>query len=154
MHFGSKINSLKIWHPEVRMCFLLAKYNQERLHEKCNCKEKCEVNSYQASISRASFPSQPILDDVKESLGHSEDDIRFYWFILLFSVPFGSWVLKLKECVKHGFLEYPFRNPMNWLITFKFCRKNFLELRIYFEELNYNYIKEYASYTLGNFWCK
>ena len=82
------------------MCFLLAKYNQERLHEKCNCKEKCEVNSYQASVSRASFPSQPILDDVKESLGHSEDDIRFYWFILLIFSSIRELGVKIKGMCK------------------------------------------------------
>ena len=93
--------------------FSLAKYIQERLHEKCNCKEKCEANSYQASVSRASFPSQPILDDIKESLGLSEDEIRFYRFILLFVSFMRKLSVKITEMCETRFSRIPLRIPIN-----------------------------------------
>ena len=42
-------------------------------------------------------------------------------------------------------------NDMNIAVSF---RANFLDLRIYFEELNYNFLQEVPSYGLGDFWCK
>ncbi len=38
--------------------------------------------------------------------------------------------------------------------TEDFIKSNILDLRIYYEELNYKHIEEIPSYRLGDFWCK
>ena len=50
---------------------------EKRLYENCNCKEKCLVDNYETSVSRAQFPAKPILDDIRESYGFTEDFVRF-----------------------------------------------------------------------------
>ena len=77
-------------HPEIILLYIIififhhvkiakyfsAKFWDDNFYEDCNCAEKCINSHYHISISQAAFPAQYILNDVQETFGFSEKDVR------------------------------------------------------------------------------
>ena len=60
--------------------FISGRYFAQRLYEQCDCKDRCKINNYLASLSRAAFPSQPVLNDIQSKMGFSEKFVRYTCF--------------------------------------------------------------------------
>ena len=50
--------------------------------------------------------------------------------------------------------EYCYKQLQNYRTWAYICRKNFLDLRIYYQELNYDFLEEIPAYTPSDYGCK